>query len=270
MSIRKPHNAMDAGAACQVRFKRMTHDGTRHWLRAFAVLLPVMALAGVSAPSGAGEATMTLADAGRTRYVIALALDAIPAERTAAEQLRKYLQQMSGATFSIKSENEVAGDVPQILVGAGPRVKGLLPDQEWESLGHDGIVLKTVGSNLVLAGGRPRGTLYSVFEFLEIAGCRFWTSSEFDIPRTPTLRVNHLDVAYTPPFRLRANSTYDINENPEFATILRQYGTYLKQDEAWGGRAVQIRCSFADLLPVAKYFKEHPEWYTDPENGDLP
>src|SRR5690606_26735864 len=33
---------------------------------------------------------------------------------------------------------------------------------------------------------------------------------------------------------------------------------------------VQIRCSFADLLPVAKYFKDHPEWYTDAENGDLP
>ncbi len=235
-----------------------------------AASILALVLTGAVKTSLAAEVVVTLADQGKTQYTIALAEDAIPAEKTAAEQLQKYLQQITDATFVIKSENEVAANAPQILVGQGKRVRELLPEQDWKALGHDGIVLKTVDGNLILAGGRPRGTLYSVFEFLETLGCRFWTSSEFDIPHRPTLGVESLDVVYTPQFKLRANSTYDINESPEFATILRQYGTYLKQNEDWGGHSIQLRCAFSDLLPVKKYFKDHPEWYTDKNNGDLP
>src|SRR5699024_4493255 len=143
----------------------------------------------VDAVATARGAALTLADHGKTQYTIVVAEDAIAAEKTAARQLQKYLQQVTGAAFAIKSAKDVDADAdaPWILIGAGRQVKKRLPDQNWDALGTEGIVIKTVGKDLILAGGRPRGTLYAVFQFLEDIGCRFWTPTEFDIPHKPTL-----------------------------------------------------------------------------------
>lgn len=213
---------------------------------------------------------LRLADEGQTAYVIALREDAIPAEQTAADELAKYLEQVTGATFAIERESDVPADAKQILIGAGERVKSLLPDQDWEALGSDGIVIKTVGDRLILAGGRPRGTLYAVYEFLrESVGYRWWTATESTIPHRPTLDVSAQDTVYVPPFRMREHSGA-VPGGAAFATILRENGYYMKQGEELGGHLIQLRCAFADLLPIEEYFEAHPEWYTDALNGDLP
>lgn len=213
---------------------------------------------------------LKLAENGQTSYIIALASDAIPAEKTAAQQLQKYLQEVTNANFPVQVETEVASNTPQILVGSGMRVKALLPQQNWQALGSDGIVIQTVGNNLVLAGGRPRGTLYAVFQFLEDAvGCRWWTPTEQFVPRKTALEIEPQNVIYVPPFSYREHYTTAVRENPEFATILRENGHFQTQSVEWGGHYNMLGFvhTFSKLLPPEKYFKEHPEWYTDPANG---
>jgi len=216
---------------------------------------------------------LTLSTSGKTDYVIVVAEDAIPAEKTAAEQLRKYLNEITGADFVIKSEKGLSANQPQILVGSGPKVKEMLPKVDWKGLGEDGVVIRTEGKNLILAGGRPRGTLYAVFEFLEKAtGARWWTPTERTIPKLATLKIAPQDEVYRPPFDYRSHFTTAAIEDPEFATILRENGTYQKQDEAWGGHHEIIgfvHTSFY-LLPPADYAKDHPEWYSDAANGNKP
>ncbi len=215
-------------------------------------------------------APLKLAENAQTSYVIALAADAIPAEKTAAQQLQKYLQEVTGASFSIQVETEVAAGVPQIVVGTGGRAKTLLSKQNWQALGADGIVIQTIGNSLVIAGGRPRGTLYAVFQFLEDAvGCRWWTATEQFVPRKTVLEIQPQNVVYTPPFSYREHFTTAVRENPEFATILRENGHFQTQNAEWGGHYNMLGFvhTFSKLLPPQKYFKEHPEWYTDPNNG---
>jgi len=106
--------------------------------------------------------SLTLAANGQSAYTIALAADAIPAEKTAAQQLQKYLQQVTGATLPIAPESEVQAGAPQILVGAGKRARTLLPLQKWDALGSDGIVIKTAGNKLVIAGGRRTPARFAV------------------------------------------------------------------------------------------------------------
>jgi hypothetical protein len=214
-----------------------------------------------------------LAQNGKTSYVITLASDAIPAEKTAATELQKYLQQVTGAPFLVKSETAVNANTPQILVGVGTRVKGLLPRQDWNSLGTDGIVLKSVGKNLILAGGRTRGSLYAVYEFLEgSVGCRWWAPGAQTIPSTKSLKVKPLNTVYVPPFRYREDDTTDLKVDPVFATQMRENGHYQSQTEEWGGHySILGFChTFNQLLPVHENFKAHPEWYGDPANGDKP
>lgn len=224
-------------------------------------------------PLQQAKAAIDLAKDGRTAYVISLAADAIPAEKTAALQLQKYLGQVTGASFAVRHEGEIDAVSPQILVGAGKRVKALLPRQDWKSLGRDGIVIKTVGKNLILAGGRPRGSLYAVFQFLEdSAGCRWWTPTENTIPQKSTLSIATQNVTYSSPFDYREHFTYGVYADPFFATIMRENGYFQRQDASWGGHHTILGWvhTFSELLPPSKYFKAHPEWYSDYANGSKP
>jgi len=218
--------------------------------------------------------SLTLANDHQSTYVIALPQDAIPAEKNAAAQFQKYFSQITGAQLPIKSENEIDAKAPQVLIGTGQRVKVLLPQQNWDTLGKDGIVIKTVGNNLILTGTRPRGALYAVYQFLEdVAGCHWWTPTENTIPHKSTFIVNPQNVVYIPSFRFRSHLSNATNYNDEFAVIMRENGHHQRQlDETWGGHysILGFVHTFSRLLPPEKYFKEHPEWYTDPNNHFLP
>ena len=55
--------------------------------------------------ASAGEVRgITLADGGTTHYVIVVADGAISAEVTAGNELKKYLEQVTGAVFRIHNE----------------------------------------------------------------------------------------------------------------------------------------------------------------------
>ena len=64
-----------------------------------------------------------------------------------------------------------------LLVGPGRAASQSRRDLDLAGLKPDGIVIESRGENLLLAGDRPRGTLYAVYTFLEDAvGCRWWSS----------------------------------------------------------------------------------------------
>lgn len=218
--------------------------------------------------------SLVLAQNGKSSYVIAVASDAIPAEKTAAEQLQKYVREITGVTLAVKPETDVAPAAAQILVGAGPRAKSLLPRQNWKGLGKDGIVIKTTGNMLVIAGGRPRGTIYAVFQFLEdSAGCRWWTHNAASIPQKKTLSIKPQNVTYVSPFAYREHYASSPYANPQFATKLRENGWGPAIPADWGNHYSFIgwcHTFTALLLPMETYFKDHPEWYTDPNNGSKP
>ncbi len=235
-------------------------------------LLVVCTLLSAFATIAHAQMPLTLAQNGQSRAVIALAQDAIPAERTAAAQLQKYLQQMTGATFAIQPEQEVADNAPQILVGQAARSKALLPNANWSNPGKDGIIIHTTGNKLILAGERPRGTLYAVFQFLEDNGSRFWWPGAYDIPRKSTLTVTPQNVHYVPPFSYRQHSSVVGHSDEEFATMLRLNGNRQPQSQAWGSHYEILGWvhTFSKLLPVEKHFAGHPEWYSDPTNNYKP
>lgn len=224
--------------------------------------------------SKASTAPLTLVQNGKSQYVIALAGDAIPAEQTAAKELQNYLEQVTGARLPIKPENEVAENAPQILVGSGPRAKTWAPAADWNKLGDDGILLKAQGNRLLLAGDRPRGTLYAVYEFLEkTAGVEWWSPTETQIIKKPTLRIAAQKTVYTPPFGSRSHyATSVLISDKAFNTRMRENGDQQGQTDEWGNRIAWI--SFVHtahlLLPTERYFAEHPEWFSDPSNGNKP
>ena len=232
-----------------------------------------------------GEDALTIARDGKSDYVIVLPAQARPVEKTAAGELREYLAQVSGAKLPILPDTKTPANVPRIVLGAGKLTRELLPDFDPAALAPDAIVIKTVGRDLVLAGHPRRGTLYAVFTFLEdTVGVRWWSSSETHLPKLPTLTVPRLDVAYAPKLTDRATRYRELSDGcfrshegidePErrrmgvFAARLKLNGhdhwpipaEYGGPDELVGW--VHTFFQIEGLLPPAKYFKDHPQWYS--------
>jgi hypothetical protein len=199
-----------------------------------------------------------------TDYGIFVAADATAAEKHAADELAGYLKQVTGAPFAIV--HEIPEQKPVLAVGAG--AAGLVsPGIELKDLGNDGIVLRTVGRNVVLTGGHgaARGTLYAVYTFLEDSvGVRWWTPGVADVPSHPTLTIEPRDVRYVPPLEYR-DPFMKCAFDAEFAVHNKINGPYRELDEAHGSHIAYAGFvhTFYDLVPPAKHFKTHPEWYSE-------
>ncbi len=149
----------------------------------------------------ARAAELTLAKQGKTDYVIARSDKAIPAEKHAAEDLSLYLKKITGATFPIVSEADAKGK-NAIYVGATDFAAqaGIKPD----SLDKEAWVIRTSGKNLILSGGRQRGTLYAVYVLLEKHfGCHWLDELTEIVPNNPDLTLKELSVQGKPAFQLR-------------------------------------------------------------------
>jgi hypothetical protein len=142
----------------------------------------------------------------------------------------------------------------------------MLPEVDWSKLSADAIVMQSVRNDLVLAGGRPRGALYAVYTFLEdVAGVRWWSSTEEFVPQKATLEVPSLNVHYQPQFRYREAFYRDaLFDRGAFTAKLKLNGHHAGTSPAFGGHySILGFChTFSQLLPPSVYFKDHPEWYS--------
>jgi hypothetical protein len=199
---------------------------------------------------------------GVAKAVIVIAEDASEPEQHAATELAGFLEQITGAEFEVVSPP--ATDSPRLLVGA-EAAKLAEPDFSTEGLGTDGVVIRRVDDDLILAGGHPRGTLYAVYTFLEDElGCRWWSSSESTIPNKPTLKVDNLDIRYVPVLEYREPYWFDAFDS-DWAVRNKNNGNRPKLDEKHGGNHSYqgFVHTFYPLIPPKTYFKEHPEWFSE-------
>lgn len=211
---------------------------------------------------------MSICKSGKPMAMIIIDSGCLASERKAAEELSKHLHKITGADYPVISDSRnFASKESKIYVGRGKQVDLLMDRFDWGSLGRDGIVIWTVGDDLILAGGRPRGALYAVYTFLEDElGCRWWTSTVSSIPKKKNIAINKQDHVYIPKMFYREShykQSYDI-QNPDFAVKLKLNGTMQQTPEEWGGHEFFINGghSFSRLIPADRYFGAHPEWFS--------
>ena len=212
----------------------------------------------------ANVGAMTLAENGRAQAVIVVAPDASEPVWQAAQELTDHLGKMSGGIFKMACEAPLDGSG----IYVGPQAaKWIDPTFLTGGLGSDGIVVKTVGDNLVLAGGAPRGTLYAVYTFLEDQlGCRWWSSTESTIPRKSTIEIGKLDIRYNPILEYREPFWYDAHDG-DWAARNKCNGNAVRTDARRGGKHKYegFVHTFYPLIPPDKYFDAHPEWFSEIE-----
>jgi hypothetical protein len=194
-------------------------------------------------------AQVTLVREGKSEHRICVAADAAPGERWAAEELQRFVEEMAGARLAVETCAE----------GVGPRI-ALNGDAR---LGAEEFRLRTVGRDIIIEGGRPRGVMYGVYELLEKLGCRWYTAAVSKIPKRRTIRLGAMDESGKPAFEYRETfftEAFDRN----WSARNRVNGNTHQLDEATGGkvRYYPFVHSFYQMLPPEKHFKDHPEYFS--------
>jgi hypothetical protein len=203
-----------------------------------------------------------LVEGGKSSYTIVIAQDASPAERRAAEELQRFLAEISGARLPIASDSGgPRGNL--VLVGRSRVLTKRHPGIPFDTLGAEGFALKTAGRDLVIVGGRPRGTLYAAYAFLEAIGCRWFTPEVSRIPKTHTLTVGPLDETQKPAFEYREPYFTEALDK-DWAVRNRTNGNFQHLDESTGGKVQYYPFvhSFYQMIPPEKYFRDHPEYFS--------
>jgi len=210
--------------------------------------LMVLALSAALLACGTGSATWMRADAYPTFHVV-VSDSASESEQFAAREFQKYWKLTTGAEITVSSE---AGDGVNVWIGRDGVPEVLSRKLELDGLGNDGLCIRTDGNNLLIVGGRLRGTMYGVYQFFEdYMGVRWLTSKVTHIPDAPPAELPQIDFRYVPPFEYRMTSYIDAVQNsfakPHKLTEGPGFGLFVH--------------SFYSLVPPEKYFKDHPEYY---------
>ncbi len=203
----------------------------------------------------------TIAKNGKTKMVIVVDPAATATELFAARELATNLEQITGATFEIQTNTKAPKRA--IFVGAGTVVRSVFKDVPFDQLGDEELVIRSQGERLLLAGGRPRGTLYAVSRFLqEQCGVRWWTPWASTIPKQSTLKIDDLNIREKPAFEYREPfwfTAFDV----DWAWENECNGNSFPIPPDKGGHITYkgfVHTSYA-LVPPAEYFSSHPEWY---------
>jgi len=131
---------------------------------------------------------VTLVNKGKSSYSIVISAQASPSEQRAAQELQRFVEEMSGARLPVVDDSKkVRG--PMVLLGDSAELKRLEANLPFEKLGAEGFVIQTSGRQLIIAGGRQRGTMYGVYTFLDKLGCRWFTREVSRIPKLPTIKL---------------------------------------------------------------------------------
>jgi len=209
-----------------------------------------------------GLSAVTISQDGQAKAVIVIAADAPEPEQHAAKEFAEFLGKITGAKF--ESAGQVKQDTSCIFVGPAA-AKWADQQVSIDGLGADGIIIKTVGDDLVLAGGPPRGTLYAVYTFLEDQlGCRWWSSTESTIPSKPTVTLDNLNVRYVPQLEYRSPYWFDAFDG-DWAARNKCNGQGHRLEAVHGGKHIYegFVHTFYPLIPPEKYFAEHPDWFSE-------
>ncbi len=243
---------------------------------AFIVMLAALTAAGPTA-------AVTLVKDGAALGGIYVPSEPTLQEQFAAEELQRYIEKASGARLEIATGAPEA-DAPAIVVAEVGRL-GLVGEEATEAeeaLSIEGVVNRTAGSHVIVAGGGPRGVVYAAYDLLERLGYRwYWPGETGEVtPSLDDVTFEDLAIARDPSFVRRhsmgaaSDGWADIRWNADVVDWLvkarqnfwlknppgEQYEGFL---ERRGGTYTKIGSghNWQHIIPAERYFEAHPEWF---------
>jgi hypothetical protein len=227
---------------------------------------------------------LNVAENKKAQCLIAVSANQTEFEKMAAVELKNFLGKVTGADFKIVKESEVAGK-PAIYLGQTRYAQNNGID--YSKADKEEWILKNVGKNLVISGGRPVGTLYGVYGLLEKLGVYFPTKDCTVIPQKNKLKLSGLNERKKPAFAGR--NVFDGFSWPAFVTkvpasVHKAHWLYRLRNRLNGGHGIARKdlmnaMYLGDTFNLTmsyhtfsfyvnpKLFNKHPEYFTMNQQG---
>ena len=219
-----------------------------------------MGIAGLISTAG----HLVIADGGKSNWRIVISNEASPSEKHAAKELKRFLNEISGAALAIVTDETPVSN-NEIILGDNAHLRQVKTEIDFDKLGHEGFTIRTVGPQLVIAGGKLRGTMYGVYTFLEEhLGCRWFSSKVSHIPKRGRIEISSIDDTQIPILEYR-EPYYTDAFDADWAARNKMNSNSAHLDEQRGGKVAYSHFvhTFYPLLPPEQYFAEHPEYYSE-------
>jgi len=208
----------------------------------------------------AAAAAERLTPAAMATWSIVCHPAATPSEQHAALEFQRLFKEVIGRELPLVGNAPAEPGAifigPDAVSGSGQRADG-------EALGEEALRIRVTPQAVGIDGGRPRGTLYGVYEFFEeLCGVRFLTHDHTHVPPdAPERELPMGERVFEPTFAFRWSYYGETSRHPEFAARLRV--NTVSDDPRLGGRTGYrlVSHNVAYLVPPAKWGAAHPEYF---------
>ncbi|HNT86405.1 MAG TPA: DUF4838 domain-containing protein, partial [Candidatus Hydrogenedentes bacterium] len=193
-------------------------------------------------------------------YAIVVGAEASDSERWAAQELQHWLREVSGAELPMRDET---ADGPAVVIGFNRRAAKLLGKKFAAPADADeSFTYRNVGEDIVIVGGKDRGTTYGVMTFLERElGVRWYTSRVTVVPKKDRYQFRALQRGERPGIRVRNDFYFEAFE-PIWAARNKVNGAMSWRDQPGGVEGYWSVHTFFPLMPPSEFFDTHPEYYS--------
>lgn len=220
-------------------------------------------------PKEVPGAEITLAERGKALYGILIPAAASTQEQKAAADLAQWLGEMTGAEFTVCGESDPSSPKDKVIsIGRTNLLAESGSTIGKTDLADEGYAMDQQGGNLFLVGGAARGPINAAYALLEEdLGCRWYSRFSQTIPDKPTLQLTPVKRSYVPVLEIRDPYYWEAFDGT-WSLRNRTNAPNASVPAEWGGNKAYALFvhTFSTLVPTDKYFKDHPEYFSE-HNG---
>ncbi|MBO4345073.1 MAG: DUF4838 domain-containing protein [Victivallales bacterium] len=198
---------------------------------------------------------------------IVIAENAAKPYLSAANELQKFVEEMTGVKLPIVSDNEPLPPKAVVIGDTKYATSLILRLYEPGTFSDDNYLLLIRGNHLVIYG-KQRGAQYGVYDILErFGGCQWYSSWCSKIPKHDKFSVpDDLDVFEEPAFMMREPFWFDMFNTMQ-AVRNRCNGNRMNLSADNGGKIAfgggLFVHTFSKLVPPEEFFATHPEYFSE-------
>ena len=222
-----------------------------------------------------------LVENGKCDYVLVLPAEDNETLRDAKNEFSYFFQMATGISLKTTTDTGLTHNANNKYISIGETELFKSADISWDKkqLGNDGVRIATKDSSIFLVGGSDRGTLNSVYTFMEITfdlQVYYYDCIEIE-KNVSNKKLKAYDVTDIPDIGLRVTS-YQIVSKPfssdydvlNFASRLRYtrssysntYYLYKSYDDSSNDGSASHNTN-TYILPESVYKADHMKWYSD-------
>ncbi|MCB9208903.1 MAG: DUF4838 domain-containing protein [Ignavibacteriales bacterium] len=199
---------------------------------------------------------ITLVENNKSNYKIIIPANATEIEQRSADELKKYLAEISNAEIEIVSDSEEESEF-EISIGNTNRLNDL--GVNVNNLEEDGYSIKTKNNKIFILGGNVKGTLYGVYTFLDnFLNVKMYAPGVYDVPKQSDVIIPKIDLTEIPIIKYRELHIPSARLSQEFCDWHKIHHPSVREREY--GSFVH---TFQHLIPPEKYFDKHPEYFSE-------